>query len=96
MYILKGASHDQTEPTPYKGRTRNDPRANDIFLEIMTFKDGPGFALRLMNEVGVLGRFVPDFGRVVAQMQYDMYHVYTVDEHTIRAIELTSEVERGC
>ena len=78
-----------------KGRTRNNPRANAIFLDILTFKDGPGFALRLMNEVGVLGRFVPDFGRVVAQMQYDMYHVYTVDEHTIRAIELTSEVERG-
>lgn len=78
-----------------KGRTRNDARANAFFLEILTFKDGPGFALRLMNEVGVLGRFIPDFGRVVAQMQYDMYHVYTVDEHTIRAIELTSEVEQG-
>ncbi|MBT5072523.1 MAG: [protein-PII] uridylyltransferase [Kordiimonadaceae bacterium] len=78
-----------------KGRTRNNERANEIFLDILTFKDGPGFALRLMNEVGVLGRFVPDFGRVVAQMQYDMYHVYTVDEHTIRAIELLSEVERG-
>ncbi|MDG1995782.1 MAG: [protein-PII] uridylyltransferase, partial [Emcibacteraceae bacterium] len=78
-----------------RGRTRNDQRANELFIEIMTFKEGPGFILRLMNEVGVLGRFVPDFGRVVAQMQYDMYHVYTVDEHTIRAIELTSEVERG-
>ncbi|MCC3862363.1 [protein-PII] uridylyltransferase [Pseudemcibacter aquimaris] len=78
-----------------RGRTRNDPRANELFIEIMTHEKGPGFALRLMNEVGVLGRFVPDFGRVVAQMQYDMYHVYTVDEHTIRAIELTSEVERG-
>lgn len=78
-----------------KGRTRQNERANALFLDILTFKDGPGFALRLMNEVGVLGRFVPDFGRVVAQMQYDMYHVYTVDEHTIRAIELTSEVERG-
>lgn len=78
-----------------RGRTRNDKRANQLFIEIMTFEKGPGFALRLMNEVGVFGRFVPDFGRVVAQMQYDMYHVYTVDEHTIRAIELTSEVERG-
>lgn len=78
-----------------RGRTRNDERANQLFIEIMTYEKGPGFALRLMNEVGVFGRFVPDFGRVVAQMQYDMYHVYTVDEHTIRAIELTSEVERG-
>ncbi|MBT6031998.1 MAG: bifunctional uridylyltransferase/uridylyl-removing protein, partial [Kordiimonadaceae bacterium] len=59
-----------------KGRTRRDEKANALFIDILTFKEGPGFALRLMNEVGVLGRFVPDFGRVVAQMQYDMYHVY--------------------
>jgi [protein-PII] uridylyltransferase len=78
-----------------KGRTRRDERANALFIDIITYKKGPGFILRLMNEVGVFGRFVPDFGRVVAQMQYDMYHVYTVDEHTIRAIELISEVERG-
>lgn len=76
-------------------KLRNDPEANRLFIEILTFEEGPGFILRLMNEAGVLGKFVPDFGRVVAQMQYDMYHVYTVDEHTIRAIELLSEMERG-
>jgi [protein-PII] uridylyltransferase len=48
-----------------------------------------------MNEAGVFGRFVPDFGRVVAQMQFDMYHHYTVDEHTIRAIGLLAAIERG-
>ena len=48
-----------------------------------------------MNEAGVFGRFVPDFGRVVAQMQFDMYHHYTVDEHSIRAIGLLSRIERG-
>ena len=48
-----------------------------------------------MNEAGVFGRFVPDFGRIVAQMQFDMYHHYTVDEHTIRAIGLLSRIERG-
>jgi [protein-PII] uridylyltransferase len=48
-----------------------------------------------MNEAGVLGRFVPDFGRVVAQMQFDMYHHYTVDEHSIRAIGLLARIERG-
>jgi [protein-PII] uridylyltransferase len=48
-----------------------------------------------MNEAGVFGRFVPDFGRVVAQMQFDMYHHYTVDEHSIRAIGLTAAIERG-
>ena len=48
-----------------------------------------------MNEAGVFGRFVPDFGRVVAQMQFDMYHHYTVDEHSIRAIGLSAAIERG-
>src|SRR3954468_23669760 len=48
-----------------------------------------------MNEADVFGRFVPDFGRVVAQMQFDMYHHYTVDEHSIRAIGLLSRIERG-
>jgi [protein-PII] uridylyltransferase len=45
-----------------------------------------------MNEAGVFGRFVPDFGRVVAQMQFDMYHHYTVDEHSIRAIGLLAAI----
>ncbi|PHZ85999.1 [protein-PII] uridylyltransferase [Paremcibacter congregatus] len=76
-------------------KLQKNVEANRLFMEILTFKDGPGFALRLMNEAGILGKFIPDFGRVVAQMQFDMYHVYTVDEHTIRAIELLSEVERG-
>ncbi|HMS71931.1 MAG TPA: HD domain-containing protein, partial [Baekduia sp.] len=48
-----------------------------------------------MNESGVFGRFVPDFGRVVAQMQFDMYHHYTVDEHTIHAIGLLARIEKG-
>ena len=43
----------------------------------------------------MFGRFVPDFGRVVAQMQFDMYHHYTVDEHSIRAIGLLAAIERG-
>jgi [protein-PII] uridylyltransferase len=48
-----------------------------------------------MNEAGVLGRFIPDFGRVVAQMQFDMYHVHTVDEHTLYAIGILSRIEAG-
>ena len=74
---------------------RNDPRANALFLEILTSPRNPEVVLRWMNEAGVLGRFVPDFGRVVAQMQFDMYHHYTVDEHSLRAIGLLSRIERG-
>ncbi len=76
-------------------KVRDDPEANQIFLRILTSEKGAESTLRRMNEAGVFGRFIPDFGRVVAQMQYDMYHVYTTDEHTIRAIGMLSEVERG-
>ena len=48
-----------------------------------------------MNEAGVLGRFIPDFGRIVAMMQFNMYHHYTVDEHLIRSIGVLAEIEAG-
>ena len=76
-------------------RVRGDPVANAYFLEVLTARSKPDLVLRWMNEAGVFGRFVPDFGRVVAQMQFDMYHHYTVDEHSIRAIGLLSRIERG-
>jgi [protein-PII] uridylyltransferase len=76
-------------------KVRNDPRANELFLEVLTCVNSPELVLRWMNEAGVFGRFVPDFGRVVAQMQFDMYHHYTVDEHTVRAIGLLAAIERG-
>ncbi|HTZ35058.1 MAG TPA: [protein-PII] uridylyltransferase [Stellaceae bacterium] len=74
---------------------RENPEANRLFLEILTSKKDPEIALRRMNEAGVFGRFIPDFGRVVAQMQYDMYHVYTVDEHTLFAIGILHQIEAG-
>jgi [protein-PII] uridylyltransferase len=76
-------------------KVRSDPRANALFLEVLTCIQQPELVLRWMNEAGVFGRFVPDFGRVVAQMQFDMYHHYTVDEHSIRAIGLLAAIERG-
>jgi [protein-PII] uridylyltransferase len=89
---MRAASRD----APLIDRTvRNDPRANALFLEVLTCIHQPELVLRWMNEAGVFGRFVPDFGRVVAQMQFDMYHHYTVDEHSIRAIGLLAAIERG-
>jgi [protein-PII] uridylyltransferase len=76
-------------------RIRADPKANSLFLDVLTSPRDPETVLRWMNESGVFGRFVPDFGRVVAQMQFDMYHHYTVDEHSIRAIGLLARIERG-
>ncbi|MEE8189567.1 MAG: [protein-PII] uridylyltransferase [Kiloniellales bacterium] len=74
---------------------RGEAEANRLFLETLTSPKGPETALRRMNEAGVFGRFVPDFGRVVAQMQYNMYHHYTVDEHTIFAIGVLHAIEQG-
>ena len=76
-------------------KIRDDARANALFMETLTCVHHPELVLRWMNEAGVFGRFVPDFGRVVAQMQFDMYHHYTVDEHSIRAIGLLAAIERG-
>ena len=76
-------------------RLRTDPEANRLFMEMMTSQHDPETTLRRLNEAGVFGRFVPDFGRVVAQTQHDMYHTYTVDEHTIRAIGILSRIENG-
>jgi [protein-PII] uridylyltransferase len=74
---------------------RSDAGANALFLDVLTSRRDPEAVLRWMNEAGVFGRFVPDFGRVVAQMQFDMYHHYTVDEHSIRAIGLLARIEKG-
>lgn len=74
---------------------RADREANRLFLELLTSRGNPEIALRRMNEAGVLGRFIPDFGRVVAMMQFNMYHHFTVDEHLIRTIGVLSEIEDG-
>jgi [protein-PII] uridylyltransferase len=76
-------------------KVRNDARANALFMAVLTSPRDPETVLRWMNEATVFGRFVPDFGRVVAQMQFDMYHHYTVDEHSIRAIGLLARIEKG-
>ena len=76
-------------------RLRANKEANRLFVDILTNDSEPEVTLKRMNEAGVLGRFVPAFGRVVAQTQHDMYHVFTVDEHTIFAIGILSGIERG-
>jgi [protein-PII] uridylyltransferase len=74
---------------------RANPTANRLFLKLLTDSRDPEAMLRKMNEAGVLGRFIPDFGRVVSMMQFNMYHHFTVDEHLIRTIGFLSGIERG-
>jgi [protein-PII] uridylyltransferase len=77
------------------GLLRDDAEANRLFLKMLTESHDPETTLRRLNESGVLGRFIPEFGRIVAMMQFNMYHHYTVDEHLIRAVGILSEIERG-
>lgn len=74
---------------------RTNPEANRYFLEILTHAPSVERILRRMNEAEVLGRFVPEFGRIVALMQFNMYHHYTVDEHLIRAVGVMAEIVQG-
>ncbi|KAB0267523.1 [protein-PII] uridylyltransferase [Microvirga brassicacearum] len=74
---------------------RKDAEANKMFLDILSSRNSPEVVLRLMNEAGVLGRFVPEFGRIVAMMQFNMYHHYTVDEHLLRSVGVLNDIEAG-
>ena len=76
-------------------KLRHDPEANRIFLDLLTTSEHPDAMLRRMNEAGVLGRFIPEFGRVVAMMQFNMYHHYTVDEHLLRTVGNLTAIESG-
>jgi [protein-PII] uridylyltransferase len=76
-------------------KLRANEEANALFLEILTSKNDPETVLRRMNEFGVLGRFVRAFGKIVAMMQFNMYHHYTVDEHLLRCIGVLAEIDRG-
>ncbi|MEN0041269.1 MAG: [protein-PII] uridylyltransferase, partial [Pseudomonadota bacterium] len=74
---------------------REEPRANQAFLDLLTSRNSPERTLRKMNEAGVLGRFIPAFGKVVAMMQFNMYHHFTVDEHLLRTVGVLSQIEKG-
>ncbi|MEW9806373.1 [protein-PII] uridylyltransferase [Mesorhizobium sp. ZMM04-5] len=74
---------------------RRDAEANRLFLDLLTSDRYAELNVRRMNEAGLLGRLIPDFGKIVAMMQFSMYHHYTVDEHLIRCIGVLAEIERG-
>ena len=74
---------------------RNDPQANALLLDIMLYHKNAEATLRRMSEAGVLGAFIPEFSRIIGLSQFDMYHVYTVDEHTLVAVGMLHAMEKG-
>ncbi len=65
---------------------RNNPVNKRLFLSILRQPDGITSAMRRMNRYGILGRYIPAFGRITGQMQHDLFHVYTVDEHILNVL----------
>jgi len=68
-------------------RFRDDPRNRELFMEILRSHNKLALQLRRMNRYGVLGRYLPEFGRIVGQMQHDLFHIYTVDAHTLEVVK---------
>ncbi len=105
LFIIARREGKDIHPDALSALTRNlralneDVRTSDegrkLILDAILGGDDPGLVLRRMNEAGVLGRAIPEFGGIVAQTQFNMYHHYTVDEHTIRAVEAIADMEHG-
>ncbi len=76
-------------------KLRENPEAIRVFLDLMLKHGNPERALRRMNELGVLAAFIPEFENIVAMMQFNVYHHYTVDEHIIQTISVLAQIERG-
>jgi [protein-PII] uridylyltransferase len=77
---------------------RHNAEAHEIFLDLLEgSQERPDGArwLTILNEAGIIGRIMPDWARIVGQMQFDTYHVFTVDQHTIEAIRVLNDLEKG-
>lgn len=85
-------------------RLRGNMNASAIFMDLLCGREpdrrgspNPDGAkwLRILNETGFMGRYLPDWARIVGQMQFDTYHIFTVDEHTIEAVRILNTLEQG-
>lgn len=74
---------------------RRDPEISKIFQDILLRSKAPGATLKVMNESGVLGRYLLEFGGIVARTQFNMHHAYTVDEHTLGLVRYFHDLEKG-
>ena len=74
---------------------RSAPEASDEFLKLLRRRGQVGRVLRLMHQVGFLGRYLPEFGRISLLIQHDLYHHYTIDEHTLRVVEALDELNNS-
>ena len=105
LFRIAGARNLDIHPDAFAGLRKNIDRiddkfresneASDVFLDILMNSKAPGAILLTMNEAGVLGAFLPEFGAIVARTQFNMHHAYTVDDHTISLIRFLHDIEKG-
>ncbi|MFK7839058.1 MAG: [protein-PII] uridylyltransferase [Bdellovibrionales bacterium] len=76
-------------------KLQNSKQANTLFLDILTDHKNAALTLSRMNEAGVLEKFIPELQKIKGLMQFDRYHVYTVDEHTLNAVRIMHKLEKG-
>lgn len=74
---------------------RKDPKNAQLFLKTLLGSKAPGATFKIMNESGVLGRYLIEFGGIVARTQFNMHHAYTVDEHTLGLVRYFHDLESG-
>jgi [protein-PII] uridylyltransferase len=74
---------------------RQQRTVNSSFVDLLRRRGRTGYVLRLMHEVGFLGRLIPEFARIRFLVQHDLYHHYTVDEHTLRAVETLDDLHNS-
>ncbi|MCF6220380.1 MAG: [protein-PII] uridylyltransferase [Robiginitomaculum sp.] len=74
---------------------RQDPDIAQVFYKILLESKAPAAILRTMNEAGILGAYLPEFGEIVGRTQFNMHHAYTVDEHTISLVQFLHDIESG-
>ena len=72
---------------------RNNNRVNQLFVEILLYSEDISHHLELMSRYGILSRYIPAFGRVSGQMQHDLFHVYTVDAHTLQVVAMLQKIQ---
>src|SRR6266566_2998116 len=71
---------------------RHSAEASRAFMKLLARRGRAGYVLRIMHEIGFLSRFLPEFGHISLLIQHDLYHHYTVDEHTLKAVEALDEL----
>ncbi|MBF0110104.1 MAG: [protein-PII] uridylyltransferase [Magnetococcales bacterium] len=74
---------------------QRNPEAAALFLRMLDGRQAVAWTLRRMNQIGILGRYIPEFGRIMWQSQHDMFHVFTVDEHTLLAVAAVRRIQEG-